>query len=171
MVLANLALARVTLPVEVVGESGTTASVNVEVPVGRARQVRSLWVQIHNLAYADMMSVQVNGSNWMSLNNHAVSIAEPGKSYGGISGGFSTLKVTLPLPGQTVVDGVNAIRFRFNGTGFRVLAFNLKDSGEEPVLAADTFAEEDPNVWTPPLKGLELDFCGGCALAERALDG
>lgn len=157
MVLANPALARVTLPVEVVGESGTTASVNVEVPVGRARQVRSLWMLVHNLAYADMMSVQVNGSNWISLNNHTVSIAEPGKSYGGISGGFSTLKVTLPLPGQTVVDGVNAIRFRFNGTdglvsGFRVLAFNLKDSGEEPVLAADTFAEEDPNLWKPPLK-------------------
>lgn len=172
MVLANPALARVTLPVEVVGESGTTASVNVEVPVGRARQVRSLWMQIHNLAYPDMMSVQVNGSNWMSLNNHTVSIAEPGKSYGGISGGFSTLKVTLPLPGQTVVDGVNSIRFRFNGTdglvsGFRVLAFNLKDSGEEPVLPADTFAEEDPNLWTPPLKDSN-SISAGAALWQSA---
>ena len=172
MVLANPALARVTLPVEVVGESGTTASVNVEVPVGRARQVRSLWMQIHNLAYPDMMSVQVNDSNWMSLNNHTVSIAEPGKSYGGISGGFSTLKVTLPLPGQTVVDGVNSIRFRFNGTdglvsGFRVLAFNLKDSGEEPVLAADTFAEEDPNLWTPPLKDSN-SISAGAALWQSA---
>jgi hypothetical protein len=172
MVLANPALARVTLPVEVVGESGTTVSVNVEVPVGRARQVRSLWMQIHNLAYPDMMSVQVNGSNWMSLNNHTVSIAEPGKSYGGISGGFSTLKVTLPLPGQIVVDGVNSIRFRFNGTdglvsGFRVLAFNLKDSGEEPVLPADTFAEEDPNLWTPPLKDSN-SISAGAALWQSA---
>jgi hypothetical protein len=172
MVLANPALARVTLPVEVVGESGTTASVNIEVPAGRARQVRSLWMQIHNLAYPDMMSVQVNGSNWMSLNNHTVSIAEPGKSYGGISGGFSTLKVTLPLPGQTLVDGVNSIRFRFNGTdglvsGFRVLAFNLKDSGEEPVLPADTFAEEDPNLWTPPLKDSN-SISAGAALWQSA---
>jgi hypothetical protein len=172
MVLANPALARVTLPVEVVGESGTTASVNIEVPAGRARQVRSLWMQIHNLAYPDMMSVQVNGSNWMSLNNHTVSIAEPGKSYGGISGGFSTLKVTLPLPGQIVVDGVNSIRFRFNGTdglvsGFRVLAFNLKDSGEEPVLPADTFAEEDPNLWTPPLKDSN-SISAGAALWQSA---
>jgi hypothetical protein len=172
MVLANPALARVTLPVEVVGESGTTVSVSVEVPVGRARQVRSLWMQIHNLAYPDMMSVQVNGSNWLSLNNHTVSIAEPGKSYGGISGGFSTLKVTLPLPGQIVVDGVNSIRFRFNGTdglvsGFRVLAFNLKDSGEEPVLPADTFAEEDPNLWTPPLKDSN-SISAGAALWQSA---
>jgi hypothetical protein len=172
MVLANPALARVTLPVEVVGESGTTASVNIEVPAGRARQVRSLWMQIHNLAYPDMMSVQVNGSNWLSLNNHTVSIAEPGKSYGGISGGFSTLKVTLPLPGQIVVDGVNSIRFRFNGTdglvsGFRVLAFNLKDSGEEPVLPADTFAEEDPNLWTPPLKDSN-SISAGAALWQSA---
>src|SRR5204863_9043066 len=59
----------VTLPVEVVGENGTTSSVTVEVPARRAREVRSLWMQIHGLSYADMVSVQVNRGGWLSLNN------------------------------------------------------------------------------------------------------
>ena len=92
--------ATVTLPVEVVGENGTTASVTVEVPAGRARELRSLWMQIHGLAYPDMVSVQINSSDWLPLNNDTVAVAEPGKSYGGIGGGFSTLKVTLPLPSR-----------------------------------------------------------------------
>src|SRR5581483_8174657 len=95
--------------------------------------VRSLWMQVHNLAYADMMSVQVNAGPWLPLNNRTVAVAEPGHSFGGIGGGVATLKVTFPLPEYTVVDGANTIRFRFNRTdglasGFRVLAFNLRDA-------------------------------------------
>ena len=79
--------ATVTLPIEVVGENGTTASVTFEIPAGRAREVRSLRMQIHGLAYRDMASVQVNSGDWMPLNNDTVAVAEPGKSYGGIGGG------------------------------------------------------------------------------------
>jgi hypothetical protein len=148
--------ARVTLPIEVVGGAGTTASVRFDVPADRARDVRSLRLQIHNLAFADMVSVQVNDSQWTALNNKTAAVAEPGKSYGGIGGAYSTLKLTMPLPGQVVVDGPNTIRFRFNGTdgltsGFRVLAFNLSDASGQPVLAPDAFAEEDPTGWTSPL--------------------
>src|SRR6266446_7460593 len=114
--LANGATARstVTLPVEIVGENGTTSSVTVVVPGRRASEVRALWMQVHGLGYADMVSVQVNTSAWFSLNNDTTTVAEPGKSYGGIGGGFSTLKLTLPLPADTVVEGANTIRFRFN---------------------------------------------------------
>src|ERR1700687_5861473 len=80
----------VALPVEIVGENGTTSSVTVEVPGRRAREVRSLWMQIHGLSYADMVSVQVNNGAWFPVNNDTVAVAEPGKSYGGIGGGFST---------------------------------------------------------------------------------
>src|SRR5438094_227083 len=144
--LANGATARstVTLPVEVGGENGTTSSVAVEVPVRRAHEVRSL-------------SMQVNTSAWFSLNNETTTVAEPGKSYGGIGGGFSTLKLTLPLPANTVVEGVNTIRFRFNYSngvvsGFRVLAFDLLAGDSSPVLEPGAFMQEDPNTWTPPLR-------------------
>src|SRR6202521_6301198 len=72
--LASVATAGTTvaLPVEIVGENGTTSSVTVEVPARRAREVRSLWMQIHGLSYADMVSVQVNNSAWFSLNDDTV---------------------------------------------------------------------------------------------------
>src|SRR5262245_48634335 len=76
----------VRLPVEVVGDGGTTVSVAVDVPAGRAREARSLWMQIHGVHYADMISVQINGSPWFAVNNDTVVVAEPGKSYGGIGG-------------------------------------------------------------------------------------
>ncbi len=133
-----------TLPLEVVGDAGATASATIDIPTGRARAVRSLWLQIHNLAYADMASVQVNGSDWTNLNNRTATIGEPGRSYGGIGGGFSTLKLTVPLPSGITTDGANTLRFRFNRTdgvasGFRVLALNLEDSDGKPVLPADAF--------------------------------
>ena len=139
------------------GEDGTTSSVTVEAPAGRARDVRSLWMQIHGLGYADMVSVQVNASAWLPLNNSTVAIAEPGKSYGGIGGGFSTLKLTLPLPADAIVEGANTIRFRFNKTngiisGFRVLAFNLLASDSSRLLQPELFVQEDPNTWAPPLR-------------------
>src|SRR5436190_4275730 len=149
--------ASVVLPVEVVGENGTTSSVTVEVPARRAREVRSLWMQIHGLSYADMVSVQVNKGSWFSLNNATVAVAEPGKSYGGIGGGFSTLKVTLALPADAVVEGANSIQFRFNQSngvvsGFRVVAFNLLTGDSSKVLEPDAFTQEDPDTWTPPLR-------------------
>src|SRR5438552_10541918 len=120
---AATAATAVTLPVEVVGENGTTSSVTVQVPARLAHEVRSLWMQIHNLSYPDMVSVQINKSAWFSLNNDTVAVAEPGKSYGGIGGGFSTLKVTLALPADAVVEGANTIRFRFNYTDGVVSGF------------------------------------------------
>jgi len=146
----------IVLPIEVVGENGTTSSVVVDVPAARARDVRSLWMQAHGLRFADMASVQINQSAWFGLSNETVSVAEPGKHYGGIGGGFSTLKVTLALPPGTVVDGANTIRFRMNKSdgvvsGFRVVAFNLLTSDSEPLLQADLFSQDDPTAWTAPL--------------------
>ena len=148
--------APVVLPVEVVGENGTTATVNVEVPASRARDVRSLWMQVHGLSYAGLASVQVNGSAWIALGNDTVSVAEPGRSYGGIGGAFGTLKLTVALPANTVAGGANTIRFRFNHTdgiasGFRVVAFNFLDGDAARILEPGAFMEENPDTWTPPL--------------------
>jgi hypothetical protein len=148
---------KVTLPIEVTGEDGTTHSVTVSVPSGAGNQVRSLWMQIHGLEYAGMVSARVNQSPWFPLNNDTVTVADPGKSYGGIGGGVTTLKLTLALPASTVVDGPNTIQFRFNGTngvasGFRVLAFNFLDADGRAAVSSDTFLKEDPNAWEPPFR-------------------
>ena len=99
----------VTLPVEIVGENGTTASVTIQVPQRRVSEVRSLWMQIHNLSYANLASVQINASPWVSLNNTTVAVAEPGKSYGGIGGGFSTLSMALVLAGEYLIAAVDPV--------------------------------------------------------------
>jgi cytochrome c553 len=146
----------VTLPVEIMGPEGSVAAVIVDIPQGSARQVKSLWLQVHGLEYPDLASVRVNYGKWVSLNNQSVSVAQPGLGYGGVGGAFATLKVTLTLAPGTVVDGANRIEFRFNRTngvvsGFRVLAFNFLQLDGERVLPPQAFIAEDPEQWRPPL--------------------
>ncbi len=153
---ADTATDRVLLPVEVLGADGTTVSRNVTLQAGQAESVRSLWLQIHGLRYADQASVQINTSAWMPLNNNTVTISEPGRTYGGIGGGFATLAMTLAIPDGTVVGGDNTIRFRFNHTdgfvsSYRVLALNFLNAEGKKILPANDFAEDAPESWTPPL--------------------
>lgn len=144
------------LPIEVLSASGATVNRTVTLQVGQAASARFLWLQIHGLRYADQGSAQLNGSAWIPLNNNAVTIAEPGKSFGGIGGGFATLAMTVPLPSGTVMSGPNTIRFRFNQTdgfasGFRVLAWNLLTTEGAKILPPEDFVEDAPDAWTPPL--------------------
>src|SRR5215467_4369791 len=60
LVASHAAFAAVTLPVEVVGKNGSSTSVSMDLPAGAARDVKALRMRIHNLTYADMVSVQVN---------------------------------------------------------------------------------------------------------------
>ncbi len=147
---------RILLPIEILGADGTTVSRTVTLQAGTAESVRSLWLQIHGLRYADQASVQINTSAWRPLTNNTVTIAEPGRSYGGIGGGFATLVMTLPLPNGTVVGGNNTIRFRFNQTdgvvsSYRVLAWNFLTVEGKKILPPDDFVEDAPETWTPPL--------------------
>ena len=153
---ADTAPDRMLLPIEVLGANGTTVGRTVVLQAGQAESVRSLWLQINGLQYGDQASVQVNVSAWIPLNNNTVAVAGPGRSFGGVGGGFATLVMTLPLPKGTVVEGANTIRFRFNKTdgvvsGYRVLAWNLLTIDGGKVFPPDAFAEDAPETWTPPL--------------------
>ncbi len=168
------AQAPVILPIEVAGEDGTTTDVTLAVPAGRVGAVKSLWMQIHGLEYADMVSVQINSSVWLSLNNESVTVADPGKSYGGFGGGFATLKLTLPLPSGTVVGESNTFRFRFNhsnGTvsGFRVLAFNFLAADGQNICPSSMFAQENPDTWVAPLRDSQSVAAGQTLWKSAAL--
>ena len=154
--LSHAAPDAVRLPVEVVGEDGVAASVTLAVPAARAAEVKSLWMQVHGLEYADMVSVQISSSGWVSLNNESVAVAEPARSYGGIGGGFATVKLTLSLAPQTILAGANTIQFRFNHTdgavsGFRVLAFNFLTADGRMICPTNAFVQENPDDWVAPL--------------------
>ena len=146
---------RVSLPIEVLGADGTTVSRSVTLDEAQGDTVRFLWLETHGLHYASQASVQVNQSGWIPLNNETVTVSEPGKSYGGIGGGFATLGITMALPKGTVVAGSNTIRFRFNGTdglasGYRVLAWNFLTGDGGKVLPPQEFVEDDPGSWKAP---------------------
>lgn len=163
----------IQLPIEVLGASGTTRTVTITLTADQASQVSGLWLQVHGLGYADKASIQVNNSGWVALDNNTVQVAEPGKSYGGIGGGFATLKLTVPLPSGLVVAGDNTLSFRFNGTdgvsmGFRVLAFNFVTVTGSPLLPKDRFVQENPNTWQPPLN-TPADIAQGKALWHTAM--
>src|SRR6266480_4620829 len=129
---------RVSLPIEVLGADGTTASRTVTLDEAQSDSVRFLWLETHGLHYASEASVQVHQSSWIPLNNETVTVSEPGKSYGGIGGGFATLVMTVALPKGTVVAGANTTRFRLNGEGGKV-------------LPPQEFVEDDPESWKAPL--------------------
>jgi hypothetical protein len=146
----------ILLPIEVLGEDGTTASTVVALQAEQAKSVYSLWLETNGLRYSNQGSVQVNAGAWIPLNNDTVAVAEPGRSYGGIGGGFATLRMILLLPKGTVVAGTNTICFRFNHTdglasGYRVLAWNFLTIEGSDVLSPDEFAEDAPETWSPPL--------------------
>jgi len=147
---------RILLPIEVLGAEGPTVSRTFTLQDGQAESVRSLWLQIHGLRYADQASIQVNTSAWIPLNNNTVTIPEPARSFGGIGGGFSTLVMTVSLPNGTVLPGANTLHFRFNKTdgivsSYRVLSVNFLTSDGSKILPPEDFVEDAPENWAPPL--------------------
>jgi len=141
---AETASDRVLLPIEVFEADGAAVGRTVTLAPAQSESVRSLWLQVHGLRYPEQASVQVNTSAWIPLKDDTVTVAEPGKTYGGIGGGFVTLALTLHLPDGTVVAGANTVRFRFNhsdglASGYRVIAWNFLTKGGSKVLAPADF--------------------------------
>lgn len=152
------------LPLEVIG--GTNYTVGARVDVASATGVDTLYVEGHRLGYEDGLSplsgqtkasVRVNGGSWIALTNATtgITVFQPELSYGGIGGGYNTVRLTVPVTG--VVTGSNLIEFKFSGTdgitsGFRVLDLNLLQ-GSTFVLPTGTFVYDDPALWTAPLPG------------------
>jgi len=162
----------ITLPIEVVGPDGTTATASFAMPQGANLSGQlQLWMQIHNLKYETEASVQVNNSAWLPISTGSVTLLGNAAAFGGIGGGFHTLQMTLNLPAGAVTSGTNTITFRFNGTdgvtsGFRVLAFNVQSAGSN-LLPSSLFVNDDPNNWQPPSTAAS-DIAAGLALYQGA---
>ncbi len=162
----------VTLPVEVIGPNGTTATASVTIPAGsNLSGPLQLAMTIHGLRSDSQASVQVNNSAWLPISTGNVTLLGNAAAYGGIGGGFHTLQMTMNLPAGTVAAGTNTISFRFNQTdgrvsGFRVLAFNIQANGNS-LIPASTFVQDDPNTWKPP-STLASDISAGQTLWRTA---
>ena len=171
--LAAILSSTVLLPIEVMGTNGTTksASVNVSSNSALAGPLK-LYLQIHGLEYENQASVQVNNGTWISLNNQTVTMPGLAGKYGGIGGGFNTISMTINLPAGLVRAGTNSVNFRFNNTdgnssGFRVLAFNIQSPAGSSLIAANSFAEDDPASWRAPSTA-SSDISAGKTLYQTA---
>ncbi len=146
--------APIVLPVEIMGPAGTTESVTFD--LNEPESVMGLWMQVHNLSYNSKASIKINEGAWIDLTNTSVTVAEPEVHIGGIGGGYSTIRLTLPLSASDVQAGSNTIQFRFNETdglssGWRVLKFNFVRLDGSFILPESAFTEDDPAGWTPVL--------------------
>jgi hypothetical protein len=163
----------VVLPVEVMGATPTTVPVTFTIPSGSNLTGQlQLWLQIHGLEYQSQASVQVNGGTWLPINDTTATYLGQANTFGGLGGGFSTLTLTMNLPGGSIQQGQNTLTFRFNGTdgnssGFRVLNLNVLASNGSQLIPAATFTQDDPSSWTPPLNDA-ADIQAGQTLYQTA---
>ncbi len=144
----------IRLPLEVLGHDGALETVPFHLPPQHVGPVR-LWMRVHGLGYEGKASVRINDSEWIPLRNDTAQVEGLGKLYGGIGGAYSTLRLSLPLPEDTLQPGSNWISFRFNplrgmSVGYRILELQLFSSEGEPLLDPSLFETEDPSTWTPP---------------------
>ncbi|QRK05660.1 hypothetical protein JQX13_36750 [Archangium violaceum] len=146
----------IRLPIEVIGREGLTQTVTFDLTAQDAQKPLRLWMQAHNLSYADKASIRFNNGAWVNLNNTTVTVEGSGKNYGGIGGAFATLKLNLSVPTGALVAGSNQLTFRFNTTdgrtiGYRVLKLNLLRADGTRVLPDSSFQEDNPANWKAPL--------------------
>jgi len=158
----------VVLPLEVMGAAGSVVTVQVNAALGV--NATQLYMQVNNLSYDNKASVQINDGAWVALTNASVTVQGTGATYGGIGGGFDTIKLTVPITGA--VNGTNTIRFRFNETdgvssGYRVLDFNLQDSSGTSLVDSSTYAQDDPTTWVAP-ENDAADIAAGKTLWQSA---
>ncbi|MBC7792637.1 MAG: hypothetical protein H7Z43_02930, partial [Clostridia bacterium] len=150
-------------------------SVAFAVTVDDARDVTHLYVQCHACGYRDRAiaadatrakaTVSINGGPALALThytgdgamtgNSAITVREPEASYGGIGGGFHTVRFTVPVEG--IVAGINTLRFvhadpDLQSLGFRIIDLDFLRGGslDARVLSAEAVPHDDPQTWTSP---------------------
>lgn len=146
----------ITMPIEVLGPVGTTKQITVDVPspVSTTDSYR-MQLRIHGLDYDNKVAVQVNDGVWTILNNTTAILPTLERAYGGIGGGYHTLRPSFRLPLAALKAGPNKIVFRLetsNGvsSGYRVLAVNFLRPDNSLMVPEERFADEDPDTWLPP---------------------
>ena len=164
LIVSRAASWAIDLPVEVMGADGVVETVSFALTEEGGD---SLWLKVHNLSYDGKASVRVNAGDWVDLRNEAseVTIQEPEQSYGGIGGGFSTIRLQVDVANEEFQLGDNQIQFRFNETdgvssGYRVIEMNILDSEGTRLLGDEDFERDDPASWVAPLSGAEAIAAG-----------
>lgn len=163
----------IVLPIEVLGPAGTQKSVAFE--LDDPGSITHLYLRCNACGYHEVdldkapsltkASVRVNGGNPIALKhfiekgtvygNPQIAIIGGEADYGGIGGGFRTVRFTLPVSG--LQSGENVLTFEHQDAvppsiGFRIIELNLLEHGDlsQKVLPESAFVDDDPAAWAPP---------------------
>jgi len=164
----------IQLPIEVLGPDGTQETVSFE--LNDSSNITHLYLSCnacgyHNIHYDKDSSltkatVRVNEESPIELKhfiedgqvygNPDIDILGGASAYGGIGGGFRTVRFTVPVEGLN--SGENRLTFehvdsRPPSMGFRILELNLIENSDpsRSVLSELAFVDDDPADWEPPL--------------------
>ena len=159
----------VTLPIEVMGAPPHVETINLVLDQAAGVLADRVTAQVHNVSYEDKARIRVNGGNWISIWNdrESIDVSEPARSYGGFGGGFSSVRFTIAEPEIQLNAGANTIDFQYfhkhpehPTAGYRVVSVNILDAQGNVLLPEETFREEDPSLWEPPLDNAQ-DIAAG----------
>lgn len=164
---AHTRMNALTLPIEVMGPDGTIETASVE--VSNASGAQDLWIRAHSIGYYDFYnysqskaSIRLNGGSWVDVNNSNVTCQYPESEYLCVTGGYHTIRFTMPLSLLgSVVNGTNTLEFRFNyvsgdaSSGYRILDIEIRDSAGNDRIDGTTFTPFDPAL-EPVLRPSEV---------------
>ena len=185
------------LPIEVFSPGYNNRTVQVNLDAHQAAQITHLYLRCNRCGYQDKRwdgdpskikaTVSINGRPQISLKHYTASgstvgntnmhILGPEKHYGGIGGGFRTVRMTIPIKGA-LREGINTLTFNYRdkdtkSIGYRIIELNflradvkrIQDIVFHSVLTEGVhYSIDNPARWDLPLKGKHIEL--GRALWE-----
>ncbi len=178
--------AKVTLPIEVLGPSGTKKTVSFN--LGDVSRITHLYLRCNACGYDDIAfnknttkikaTVRVNGGPAIALKqftegsavygNTQIKVIGGEASYGGIGGAFRTVRFMVPATGFKT--GLNTLTFEHVNAeapslGFRIIDLNVIENGDiyRKVLGSAVLVQDDPTLWRAP-RNTSTDISQGAAL-------
>lgn len=179
--------AAAALPVEVLGPAGTSKQLTVN--LSDTSGITHLYLRCNACGYHHLAddknagkvkaTVSVNGGAAIPLkhfiegsrvygNNNIRIVGDGEEDYGGLGGGFRTVRLTVPVSGLRIGNNTFTFTHRdadLQSLGFRIVDFNLLrgDNPANRVLSGAQIALDNPTQWTAP-RSAPADISAGRAL-------
>ncbi len=163
----------ILLPIEVFGPSNSEQTIEFNLP--DAANASHLYIQCNACGYHELAldkdptlikaMVKVNDGDAIPLKkfieseqtfgNNQISLLDGSIHYGGIGGGFRTVKMMVPT--SSFKQGLNTVTFTHRDAippsiGYRIVDFNVLADGsiDNKLLSSSQIQLENPSLWLPP---------------------
>jgi len=153
----------VQFPVEVLGFDQHTEEFKL-VLNDDINNIYGLRLKVHGLGYTNKMSISINNSPWIALNNTNVDIPNKwDRAMYGMAKNHSTITFVVPFAANNIAKSItNNIKVKFNDidkqtTGYRILDADLVKSELNSYEAKMVYLQTVNPIW-PPNYGLNTNW-------------